>query len=412
MSQAASDQQTALWLSHAVSQTGRWVHGFALSWWTWTLSDSPLWLGLVAAAGSLPMLLLFAVAGGVVDRCDRRRLLLCTQAASLLLALLTAVLGIGPAPSLVCLLAIATVYGVVAAFDAPALQSLLIASVGSGNSAVGVARQSLVLNGARIAAPLLAVGLIERGGVVLCFLANALSFVPILLLIARSSMANLPAPVADSGAGQPSLTQLVLSSPMLASTVATLVPLCLVAVPCVTLMPALAGAMHGAVPQALGGMMSAMAAGSLAGAALLRLQPQRLGASYRLLGAVLVFCVSLTQWADAGVLQPTWGFVSGASLALALGAASGRLQAAVAPAARGRISAVYCALVLGMAPLGHLFVGGLASQLGVTNALPWCALAAATMSVVMPALALRWRERLLPRLERPLLEPPAPAARR
>ncbi len=76
------------WIGQLVSLSGTWMQSVAQGWLVYSLTKSPFYLGMVAAAGSLPILL-FTLAGGIVaDRFRKRNLLLMTQASSIVPALL------------------------------------------------------------------------------------------------------------------------------------------------------------------------------------------------------------------------------------------------------------------------------------------------------------------------------------
>ncbi|MBZ0277166.1 MAG: MFS transporter, partial [Anaerolineae bacterium] len=75
-----------------ISVSGTWMQAVAQGWLVFHLTQSELWLGIVACAAGLPSLLLSPFAGVVVDRYPRRRILLITQTAQMLLAFILAAL--------------------------------------------------------------------------------------------------------------------------------------------------------------------------------------------------------------------------------------------------------------------------------------------------------------------------------
>src|SRR5918992_2602935 len=68
------------WFGQTLSLVGSWMQTMAQGWLALELSDSPLMVGLVAAASSLPIVLLSVAAGVVVDRSDKLRLVTLAQA--------------------------------------------------------------------------------------------------------------------------------------------------------------------------------------------------------------------------------------------------------------------------------------------------------------------------------------------
>src|SRR5688500_17921219 len=74
------------WIGQLVSLTGSWMQSTALGWLVFRITGSPLALGTVALAGGLPFTVLTLPAGVLVDRIDRRRIIIAVQVALMLLA--------------------------------------------------------------------------------------------------------------------------------------------------------------------------------------------------------------------------------------------------------------------------------------------------------------------------------------
>src|SRR3990172_8716907 len=114
------------WFGQIISLSGTWMQSVAQGWLVYSLTKSPFYLGLVAASGSLPILL-FTLAGGIAaDRFRKRNLLLLTQALSILPALLLGILTDFNMITVWQVALLAAVLGTVNAFDIPARQSFLI----------------------------------------------------------------------------------------------------------------------------------------------------------------------------------------------------------------------------------------------------------------------------------------------
>src|SRR4030043_1915923 len=144
------------WYGQLVSLSGSLMQSVAQGWLVYSLTKSPFYLGLVAAAGSLPILL-FTLAGGIVaDRFRKRNLLLMTQALSIIPAL---VLGILTDINLIAVWHVAlmaTLLGTVNAFDIPARQSFFIELVGRDNLMNAIALNSAAFHGSRMIGPVAA----------------------------------------------------------------------------------------------------------------------------------------------------------------------------------------------------------------------------------------------------------------
>ena len=169
-----------LWLAIFVSNAGSWMQRVATAWIIYTMSESAMWLGIDAALTGLPTLLLLPLAGVLADRVDRRVVLSITNLVNALLAVALAVLWWSNSLTIWELLSVSFLSGVVAAFAAPASQSLIPTAAGEDHIPTAVALNSFQYNVARAIGPAVG-GLALTGlGAGWCFLLNALSFLGVL----------------------------------------------------------------------------------------------------------------------------------------------------------------------------------------------------------------------------------------
>ena len=183
-----------------VSVSGTWMQSIAQAWlvvrYLAPRGQAGLDVGITTALQFLPMLVLGAWGGLVVDRVDKQRLLFVTQASAGVLALVLGLLvsaGRGPAGAAhlweVYLLAL--LLGVVNAFDNPARQSFVVEMVGKDDLANAVSLNSIVMNGARVVGPALSGLLIATVGLAVCFEANAASYLAVIVALALMRRADL-----------------------------------------------------------------------------------------------------------------------------------------------------------------------------------------------------------------------------
>src|SRR5512144_2747010 len=138
------------WFGQIISLSGTWMQSVAQGWLVYSLTKSPFYLGIVAAAGALPILLFTFIGGVVADRFPKRNILLPTQALSIIPALALGIL------TSLCIIKVwevallAAFLGTVNAVDVPTRQSFLIEMVGKGNVVNAIALNSAAFNGARI----------------------------------------------------------------------------------------------------------------------------------------------------------------------------------------------------------------------------------------------------------------------
>jgi Transmembrane secretion effector len=161
------------------------TQGVALSWLVLRLTGNGVDLGLMTACTFLPMLVLGPYGGTLVDRFDRRRLLIVTQTLLLALATLLAVLIATGLIELWMLFAIAALTGCVSAPDNTARQVYVIDLVGTERLASAVSLYEVVLNISRVAGPAVGGALLATVGVGACCAFNAASYLQPLYVLLR-----------------------------------------------------------------------------------------------------------------------------------------------------------------------------------------------------------------------------------
>jgi MFS family permease len=367
----------AFWSAQAVSLLGRWVHGFALSWHVYQTTHSAFWLGLVAALSSLPALALSPIAGAAIDRYPLRRLLLATQVALMLLASITAVLAMMSALEGAALLALSLVFGVVTAFDAPAFQAWLVEESGEEGLDLVIARQSFAINATKIAAPFVAAELVFFLGTGACFLLNALSYLPLALIVL----------VSRERCGQPMPGHEHDGTPAVDShargTLALVGDFAFLGLPCFSLMPSITGEVLGGGLRSFSLVMTSVAAGAFAASAVFWHDATHTRRHALIPWSVLVFAASLfALFAPVGAFgHCLFAAAAGAAVCVLLTLCNHSLQAGLENRGRGRVTSLYAGVVLGLPPLGTLLLGGLGDLYGMRGALTIDCALLATLAV-------------------------------
>ena len=179
-----------------VSLIGTWMTSTAQGWLVYQLTGSKALLGVVAAAGTAPMLVFAAWGGWAADRFPKRSVLLWTQSAMMILAFVFAGLVwlglIRPWEIIV----LGLFGGVAMAFDMPARQSFVVEIASREDLMNAISLNSAMFNGARIVGPAIAGFLMAKVGIALCFFIDGVSF---LAVLAGLLMMRLP-PQARSAA--------------------------------------------------------------------------------------------------------------------------------------------------------------------------------------------------------------------
>ena len=361
------------WTGQTLSQIGTWMQSVAQGWLALELSDDPLLVGLVAAAGSLPVLFLSLHAGVLADRVSKLRLVTLAQGLMLLQATALWWLVASGRVTIGWLVALATVNGILQAVDVPARQALVVELVGRDDLLDAIALNSTGFNLARIIGPSIAAVVIARAGLAWCFGLNALSYLAVLAGLLRVRLPAAEARRATVGAieGLREGLRYVRSTP----TVATLLRLTAVysvfGLPYLTLMPVFARDVLGLGASGYGTLLSCVGVGAIAGALFLaavgrRVRRGRLLAFAATAFAALLIALSFVRTSElaAAVL-----LLCGLTMILTNAITNGLLQTTAPDEFRGRVMSVHALLFIGMSPAGAIISGAIARWLGVDAAI-------------------------------------------
>ncbi|KAA0230124.1 MFS transporter [candidate division KSB1 bacterium] len=357
-----------------ISFVGTWMQGTAQSWLVYELTRSAVWLGLVSFLGTLPLSLFALVGGSVADRVNRRRLILATYTATMLIAALFAALIWLHAIEIHLVALLVFLSGLVNAFDIPARQALLVDLVGKEDLASGIALNSAMFNAARLLGPALG-GLVVAGfGTAWCMMANALSFLAgiFALLIIRmhtrgdNDEAHLPLwRSLQEGATY------VRSSPLVWGLLALVAVATIFGWSFTVLLPVFADEVLGGGAIQLGRLLSASGLGALAGAVFTATIGRRFWPRKILLTGLGIFALAAIGFAlsrNALLSLATLAFM-GFGLILFNVNSNSALQRRVPDHLRGRVMGFYVLCFGGLMPVGSLQIGFIAEKLGVTTAL-------------------------------------------
>lgn len=169
------------WLGQCVSTMGTWVQRTAQTWLVYQMTGSAFLVGLLAASQFIPILGLTLIAGTIIDRYPKRRIMMITQSCFLVLGIIMTILVYTRVVQYWEVLLIALLYGVAQSFDTPTRQSFVIELVGQKDLVNGITLNSTIFNLAKIAGPALAGILMVKFSLGFCFLIDAISYLAVLL---------------------------------------------------------------------------------------------------------------------------------------------------------------------------------------------------------------------------------------
>ena len=351
-----------------ISVSGSWMQNLALAWLVIELSHSPLAVGALAFCRFLPFTVLGLVAGWVTDKVDTRRLLVCTQAAQLLIAVALAALALTGTATLPLVLALATLGGVALVFDAPGRQTLTFQLVGERELPNAVALNSSLFNASRVAGPALAGIVIGTLGVGACFVLNAVSFLAVLaslVLLRGNELVDVERDASRSlVAGVREGLLFVAHTRRLVTVLGVVTVLSVVGFNFHVIVPLLASDTLRLGPEAFGLLAAAFGSGALAGA----LAAAALGRASRraFLAGTAGFGVTMLALAPVSTvwLASVLLFAVGVSFTLLTANANSLVQLATPPGLRGRVVGLYLFAFAGLAPVGGLLAGWLVDRGG------------------------------------------------
>src|SRR5580692_6172013 len=166
---------------HLISLIGTWMQSVAQSWLVYRLTGSALLLGSVGFASQVPVFVFAPLGGIAADRFNRRQIVIATQTAAMLLAAILAALTLFHKVQVWHVFVLASLLGIVNAFDIPGRQSFLVDMVGKEDLMNAIALNSSMFNGARVIGPAIAGILVARIGEGWCFAANAISYIAVIV---------------------------------------------------------------------------------------------------------------------------------------------------------------------------------------------------------------------------------------
>jgi len=379
---------------HLLSLSGTWLQITAVGWLVLELTNSPLWLGIVNAMTSVPILLFSLYAGVLADRHDKRTILIAAQTVAFVQALTLAILthlgmvSVGAVAGLLLLL------GVSNAFEIPTRQSFFVELVGERDLTNAIALNSAAFNATRMVGPAIAGALIGTVGVAACFYGNAASFLAAiggLVAIRRPPPAKLPQTVSTWQNIREGIDWI--RNHDIARTIVLFIAAASVFVfPFSMLLPVFARDILEVGPQGLGLLFSATGAGALVSGLALATVADRFPRGRLLLISATAFSMFVGAFALSAsfLLSLIFLVAAGFCMILCTASANSLLQAHVPNQLRGRVMSVYVTMFLGVTPIGYLLAGWLAGLIGARITV------AAGASILLILLAtVHWRSPLL-----------------
>ena len=361
----------------AISLVGTWMQQVAQGWLVLTLTGDPFWLGVVASAQFLPVMILGLFAGILADVLPKRQTLIAVQATMMILAVILTILTATAVVQVWMILVLAVLLGCANAVDMPVRQAFAIEMVGPRDIGNAVAINSAMFNGARVVGPAVAGLTIGAFGIAPAFAINALSFLAVIigLGLMRDDELHLgrlvPRP-RSAGAVVENLREglaFVRHTPIVLLAVTTVGLVATFGMNFQVVIPPLAQEALGSDASGYGFLMAASGLGALGAAVALVLSGRprtgRIVGGAILLGVASILLALSTSFPVSLLLMVPIG-AGGITMAAT---ANATIQLAVPDGLRGRVMSVYTTVFSASMPIGGLLMGALASSVGILEAI-------------------------------------------
>lgn len=356
----------------SISLIGTWMQKTAVSWVIYSQTHSQFMLGLTLFASLFPSFI-FSFLGGVAsDRYNRYKLLLLTQVASMIQAVLLTVLIFFKDYAVWEIIALSALLGLINAFDVPARQSLVYEMVDDKTDLPNaLALNSSMVNLSRLIGPGLAGLALEKFGEDICFGLNAVSFIAVIgsLLMMRLPKYKPKLHTKNVFGELKEGFMYIRRTPSISLTLIMLGLISLLVLPFSTLIPVYAKDIFKGTASTFGVIDSVIGLGAFCGAIFLAsLKPGRnlrkiLAINTLVFGGGLIFFSHTTYYPIALVFAAVSGFGMMSQITIS----NTLIQTTVDPDMRGRVISFYAMAFFGMQPLGGLLVGAVSEWVGTPD---------------------------------------------
>jgi MFS family permease len=364
-----SRNYTLYFIGRSVSQFGTWMQRTAVVWVVYTITHSAFLLGVTIFAEQFPSFL-FSVAGGVAsDRYDRYKIIRICQMASMIQAILLAVLVITKHTSIWALLVLSAILGIINAFDLPARQALVHEVVEDQSDLPNaLALTTAMASLAQLLGPALSGIVLSIFGAAVCFFINAASFGGVIIslllmkLPAHEIKKSTKNVITEFAEGFSYLKQ----TPGIGLVILLLALVSLLVLPYNTVLPVFAKVIFKGNAATFGYITSFIGIGAVTGTIFLASRKPGAPLKKILLGSTIVLSIGLIcfsqikQFPIAMFFAALAGFGSIAQFTVC----NIIVQSESAPHMRGRVISILLMALFGMMPLGSLLTGAISEHAG------------------------------------------------
>ena len=359
------------WLGQCVSLIGTWMQSIGQTWLVYSLTNSPLLLGVLGAMQYLPVTILTLFAGVWIDKFPKKIILIATQSISMLLALTLAVLAFTNSAKYEYILILAVLLGITNAIDMPARQSFMIEIAGREDLMNAIALNSVTFNLAKILGPSIGAVLLATIGTGWCFLINGLSFIAVIYGLFHIKVRPFVRPKTTTNILKEIMDGLryIYKSKVLFQTVLLILVIGLFGFNYNILIPVFVKNVLHQDASAFGVLMAALGVGSVIGA----LNASRKGKALSNMKFMIICSLIIGVFLFLNGFSTIYAvtiiilLITGAASIFFSTTANTTLQLNSANEYRGRVMSVYSLVFAGATPIGSIFAGAAISGIGISR---------------------------------------------
>jgi MFS family permease len=354
----------------SISLIGVWVQNIAMGWLLYRLTGSALLLGTVAFAQQIPSLFIMPFAGVLADRFNRRKVLIISQAAAMVVAFVLAFLVLTDRITIPVIIILAAVNGVILAFDTPFRNSFVPDMITEkhdlGNA---IALNSSLYNLARFIGPPIGGVLIAWVGEGWCFFINGVSFLAVLASLYAMKVAPQKPRLKKSSVFRELREGInyALNEKSIRYLLVLVAMSSFFGLPFQALLPVFAADVLQGGSELLGLLTGALGFGALTGAFYLASRKHVHIIPVAVFRTALIFAVGLGAFAlsSYAILSFIMMAITGFGMIVHFNSTNALIQTIADEDKRGRVVALYSLSFMGITPLGSLAAGWLAEFIGV-----------------------------------------------
>lgn len=354
-------------IGQLISQIGTWLQIVAQGWLVLQLTNSAFMIGLVAAAATLPSFFFALIGGVIVDRFNKKYLIVVTQTLSMVLALALGILVVLKIITVWEIIVLSFMLGIVSAVDSPARQAFVVEMVEEDKMHSAIALNSGMFNAARVVGPSVAGILIAVVGTGGAFILNGISYiaaiiVQFLIIPIIHSKPEHPHPFLAIKEG----VVYTFSHPLIRSLLFLTAIVSVFGWSYTTIMPLIAQNIFHEGAAGLGYLYAASGLGAVVATVFVSSMSHKFSPILFIVGGNVLFALSMIGFSLTSNIWVAYFtlFFAGVGLLSAFSIINTRIQQLVENQYRGRVMSVYFLMFVGFFPIGNFEIGLISDRFG------------------------------------------------